>query len=116
MANESVERQYLDRNEVLNVLEEFSESRYDQPKASPSYTADQLEKIIKKLRVRGVGDGVREFGEIHTTFRGINLTMGNCNRCGKKLVWYTTEPFNRCPYCGMRRKINVQKLLNQEKK
>ena len=96
---------YISRDEAINLIKDYAERRVDQSKCSPAWTASQIATLLFRLPTKETG--FIQFGSIETHFKGINLSMGRCRNCGKKLVWYTEQPLNGCPYCHARRRKEV---------
>lgn len=109
MGNEGMEGaiQYINRDQVLNLIKDFGEQREKYNKCSPALTASQIATMINGLKTKAAG--FISFGEIRTTFTGLNMCMGTCCTCGKKLIWYAKEPITGCPYCFTRWKKEVKR-------
>lgn len=107
MGNKGMEAtiQYINRDKVLSLIEEYAEKREDHSKCNPAWTASQIATILSKLPVKE--SGFLNYGLIQPDFTGINLSLGVCHTCGKKLIWYTKDPIKGCPYCFTRRRKEV---------
>ena len=98
-ASVEVAGKYISREKALNAIREYGEAHVGE-KVAPSWTAAKIGGIIAQLGTRETG--FIRYGEILRDFEGLNISFGVCSDCGKKLIWYTDEPINGCPYCYMR--------------
>lgn len=105
MGRENAEKFYIDREETLNVIRKYGEEREESRNAPPAWTAERIEKLVEAIDKFPGSSSFFNATKIRRTFTGLNITMGECERCGNKLIWYTDNRIKRCPYCAARWKV-----------
>lgn len=105
MAKDEAERFFIEREAALNAIRRYGDEREEARNEPPAWTAEKIARRIEAIDAIQESSNFFKTTKIRRTFTGLNITTGECDKCGAKLIWYTQNRIKRCPYCAARWKV-----------